>query len=246
MRGGLVQLVSFNRLSTSRDPPADAAHSSHSATTRTDAPKHSLVAVGGHWYGFGWESQLLELGFIACLAAPLGFGGASSLGMLKSLPPAMPAQTFVCVAACRWLLFRIMLGAGLIKIRKNASACWKVWRKGTTSCMAYFYETQPLPAPLARRLHFLPSQIHTAATWLNHAVELVLPWLLLVPPFTLFLAGLASWGAVAQIFFQFMLMLGGNFSFLNVLTMVPALYIFDDHFLRGLLHLPMSSASLSG
>jgi hypothetical protein len=32
---------------------------------------HSIVTVGQRWYSFGWESQLLETGFISVLMVPL-------------------------------------------------------------------------------------------------------------------------------------------------------------------------------
>lgn len=32
---------------------------------------HSLDSVGGVWYSFGWESQLLETGFLAIFLVPM-------------------------------------------------------------------------------------------------------------------------------------------------------------------------------
>lgn len=164
--------------------------------------------MGGHWYGYGWESQLLETGFLAAAASPLG--------LTRHPPP-----SWLPVVGFRWLLFRIMLGSGLIKLRQSSSPCWRCWRPGQASCMEYFYETQPVPSPLARRLHFMPPWFHSGSTYTNHVVELLLPWLLLLPP----LAGtpfrsLTVWGGgVAQLSFQLMLCASGNLSFLNVLTM---------------------------
>jgi len=62
------------------------------------------------WYSFGWESQLLETGFLAIFLVP------SSFFSLHQLPPDLPAP-WVCVWGYRWLIVRIMLGAGLIKVR---------------------------------------------------------------------------------------------------------------------------------
>ncbi len=69
---------------------------------------HSLVNVGQRWYSFGWESQLLETGFLAIWIVPV----------LKWSP--LPADTptpWIAVAGYRWLIMRIMIGAGLIKVR---------------------------------------------------------------------------------------------------------------------------------
>src|SRR5204862_1271686 len=60
----------------------------------------SFVNVGQTFYGFGWESLLLETGFFTILA------GASST-------PPQTALNWIY----RWTLFRLMFGAGLIKLR---------------------------------------------------------------------------------------------------------------------------------
>ena len=64
---------------------------------------------------------------------------------------------------------RIMLGAGLIKIRGDE--CWR-----DLTCMNYFYETQPNPNPLAYYAHQAPQFWHKFETLGNHIVELVAPW----------------------------------------------------------------------
>ena len=53
----------------------------------------------------------------------------------------------------RWLIFRIMLGAGLIKLRGDP--CWR-----DLTCLFYHYETQPNPNPLSWYLHQLPPWFH--------------------------------------------------------------------------------------
>ena len=127
----------------------------------------SIVNVGDAWYSYGWESQLLETGFLAAFCVPfLGFLGWNAAST------AQPPAWLGCLGS-RWLLFRIMIGSGLIKIRPSSSKCWRCWRKGQRSCMEFFYETQPVPSPMARRLHFMPSWFHTGSTYVNHLVELV-------------------------------------------------------------------------
>ena len=87
----------------------------------------SLVSVGQNWFSFGWESQLLETGFLAIWSVPLL--------RWSQFPPGLPSP-WVCVWGYRWLVFRIMLGAGLIKVRGDQ--CWR-----DLTCMNYFYQTQP-------------------------------------------------------------------------------------------------------
>ena len=60
----------------------------------------SIVNVGGTFYGFGWESLLLEAGFLAIF-----------LGNAETAPQ------WLVILAFRWLAFRVEFGAGLIKLR---------------------------------------------------------------------------------------------------------------------------------
>src|SRR5204863_7274061 len=83
----------------------------------------SIVNVGQTFYGFGWESMLVEAGFFAAFLGP------------SSMAPAL-----IPVLLLRWMLFRTELGAGLIKLRHDP--CWR-----DLTCLDFHYETQPLPNP---------------------------------------------------------------------------------------------------
>ena len=117
----------------------------------------SICNVGQTWYGFGWESQLLETGFLAMFMVPL-----FSLSKFPALTP----TPLVCVWGYRWLLFRIMIGAGMIKIRGDP--CWR-----DLTCMQYHYETQPNPNPMSPLMHSTPKFVHTIETLGNHVIELL-------------------------------------------------------------------------
>jgi hypothetical protein len=122
----------------------------------------------------------------------------------------------------RWLIFRIMLGAGLIKLRGDP--CWR-----DLTCLFFHYETQPIPNPLSRSFHFLPHPMLQAGVLMNHAAELVAPWFMLGPRRVRHAAG------AVMLAFQAMLIASGNLSFLNWLTIVPILACFDDSLLRRVL-----------
>jgi hypothetical protein len=172
----------------------------------------SFVHAGQDWWGYGWEIQLTETGFLAIFLCPL-----LDMRPFPRRPPPMPV-----IVLFRWLTFRIMLGAGLIKIRGDAS-----WRNGTA--LYHFFETQPIPNPLSRWFNFLPHIILKIGVWINWLAELVAPWFIFWPRMARHIAG------AVIIFFQVVLIFGGNLSFLNWLTIVPALACFDDGFWARLL-----------
>jgi hypothetical protein len=169
----------------------------------------SVQGTAQDWFGYGWESQLLETGFLAIFLAP----PVRTSWWHPDDPPPEPV-----IWLLRWLMFRIMLGAGLIKLRGDP--CW--W---DLTCLERFYETQPNPNPLSWYLHFSPRWFLHAGVLLNHLVEIVGPFLLFGP------RKVRVAGGVLQIAFQGLLIVGGNLSFLNWLTALPALASLDDRFL---------------
>ena len=172
----------------------------------------SFVNIGQEWYGFGWEIQLLETGFLAIFLCPL----------LDMRPFPKREPPIAVITLFRWLIFRIMLGAGLIKLRGD-----EVWRNGTA--LFYHFETQPLPGPLTRWFHFLPRSILRSGVWFNWLAELVAPWFVFWPRLGRHISG------IVIILLQIILILSGNLSFLNWLTIIPALACFDDGFWSKLL-----------
>ena len=158
----------------------------------------SFVNTGQTFYGFGWETLLLEAGFFAMF-----LGGAAT--------PPHQVMTWIW----SWLLFRVMFGAGLIKLRGDA--CWR-----DLTCLYYYFETQPIPNPLSWHFHWLPRSVHRAGVAFNHVVELAVPFLYFLPqPF-------AALGALLTIVFQLTLIVSGNLSWLNWITIVLCLPILDD------------------
>jgi hypothetical protein len=110
-----------------------------------------------------------------------------------------------------------MLGSGLIKIRGD-----EAWRNGTI--LYHFFDTQPLPGPLSRWFHFLPHSFLRAGVWFNWLAELVAPWFVFWGRWGRHIAGSVI------VLFQLSIIVSGNLSFLNWLTIVPALACFDDSF----------------
>jgi len=173
----------------------------------------SFVGVGQIFYGYGWELMMLEAGFIAVFLCPLK--------TWRPFPPDDPPPQ-LALWLVRWMLFRVMLGAGLIKLRGDA--CWR-----DLSCLDYHFETQPLPNPLSPFFHHLPHFILHGGVLINHVVELIVPWFLFFP------SPVGVWAALATVAFQFLLILSGNLSWLNYLTIALCIPCLDDRFWSRLL-----------
>lgn len=169
----------------------------------------SIVNLHSSFYAFGWHTQLLETGFWMTLATPW-----LSLQRLRHRTPTP------IVWWGRWLLFKIMLGAGLIKWR--GASCW---RDFSAPCLAWHYETQPNPHRLSPLFHFTPMWFHAMELGGNHIAELLAPWMLLAPWRCVRMVG-----ATIIVVFMATIMLSGNLAWLNPLTMAPAIWAFDDAF----------------
>src|SRR5919204_4183038 len=170
----------------------------------------SLVNVGQTFYGFGWETMLCETGFLAIF-----------LGSADTRAPIVVMWLIV------WLLFRNMFGAGMIKLR--ADPCWR-----DLTCLYYHYETQPLPNPLSWYFHHSPRWMHKLGVFFNHVAEVPVPWFYFAP------APFCWWAGALTILFQITLILSGNLSWLNYITIVLAIPCFDDRLLAYFIHIPHS------
>ncbi|MGZ1489738.1 lipase maturation factor family protein [Brevibacterium sediminis] len=162
----------------------------------------SIVSIGQRFYGFGWESLLLEAGFLS------GFLGSHEV-----------APTLPMILLLRWFVIRVEFGAGMIKMRGDDS-----WRDLTA--MDYHHQTQPMPNPLSRRAHLMPGWWHKSETLGSHIVQLAAPWLLFLPQ------PIASFAAVAIILTQLALVISGNYAWLNWATILLACSGISDTFFR--------------
>ncbi len=172
----------------------------------------SIVHAGQEWYGYGWEIQMSETGFLCIFLCPL----------LDARPFPLRPPPIAVIWLFRWLIFRIMLGSALIKLRGDT--CWT-----DLTALYYHFETQPIPNPFSRYFHFLPHPVLQFGVIWTFVVELIAPWFVFWPRWGRYIAG------AIIISFQFTLIVSGNLSFFNWLTILPALACFDDRFWRWLL-----------
>ncbi len=168
----------------------------------------SIVNVGQTWYSFGWESLMLETGFLAMF-----------LGNDRTAPPV------VAMWLARLLLFRVEFGAGLIKLRGDS--CWR-----DLTCLYYHHETQPMPGPLSWFFHHLPKPLHRVEAVGNHVAQLIVPFGLFAPQPV---AGIAG---VIVVVTQLWLVASGNFAWLNWLTILLAFSAIDAESLASILAIP--------
>jgi lipase maturation factor 1 len=99
---------------------------------------------------FQWDNLLIEAGLLAAL-----------------LPRDRPSAA--AHLALRLLLFKVFFESGLAKWASPRGD----WQDG--SAMAAYYETAPLPTPLAALFHHLPGWWHTLESWWAVGFELAVP-----------------------------------------------------------------------
>ena len=116
----------------------------------------------------------------------------------------------------RWLAFRLTFSSGAIKLLSHDPT----WR-GLTA-LSYHYETQPLPTPPAWYLSQLPLAFQKASTLVVLIAELAVPILFFLP---------RPWrraGAWITIGLQGLILITGNYTFFNWLTLALALWLFIE------------------
>jgi hypothetical protein len=132
-------------------------------------------------------------------------------------------QSRVVIWLFRWLLFRLRFMSGLSKLSSGDPA-WS----GLTALDTYF-EVQPLPNPIAWYVHQLPEWLLRFGTGATLFVELLVPFMMFLPRRWRFTA---AW---ITILWQVLIILTSNHNWINFLTIVLCLFLFDDRALQRVL-----------
>lgn len=178
----------------------------------------SIVHAGQVFMSFQWDILLLEAGFLAIFLAPLSLLPRSPFrNRERQREPSM-----IVVWLFRLLLFRLMFLSGAVKLLSGDPT----WHNLTA--MNYHYWTQPLPTPLAWWMAQLPPEVHRLETLFTFVAELAVPFLFFAPRRLRFTGGLVT------ILLQALIILTGNYTFFNLLTIVLCLLLFDDDALLAL------------
>jgi hypothetical protein len=172
----------------------------------------SLTVVGRDFLSFQWDALLLETGLLAVALAPLAWRDRWSA-------PAAPPR--VAVWLMLWLLFRLMLGSGLVKLASGDPT----WRSLTA--LLYHYETQPIPTPLAWYAHQMPDWFQKASTLATFFIELAVPFFVLGPRRLRWIA------FVLLVGLQAVIAATGNYAFFNLLTASLCVFVLDDEMLAA-------------
>jgi predicted DCC family thiol-disulfide oxidoreductase YuxK len=159
----------------------------------------SYTYAAQDFMSFQWDTLLLEVGFLAIFLT----GGSR-----------------IVVWLYRWLLFRYLFLAGVVKVLSGDPT----WRDLTA--LEYHFWTQPLPTPLAWYAAQLPVRLLAGGTAATLIVELGTVFLIFLPRRPRAVA------ACCVLLLQSLIMLTGNYNFFNLLTMLLCVFLFDDAALR--------------
>jgi len=114
----------------------------------------------------------------------------------------------------RWLIFRLMFFSGIGKLLSGDPT----WRNLTA--LHYHYQTQPLPTPPAWLMDQLPQWFHKMSTAFCLAAEVGVPFLFFAP------RRIRHVGAWVTILLQLLILVTGNYTFFNFLTIALCFFLF--------------------
>jgi lipase maturation factor 1 len=177
----------------------------------------SLSVVGQDFLSFQWDALLLETGFLAIFIVP-------AVVRERLRDAADPPRLGVWLLL--WLLFRLMVGSGAIKLASGDPT----WRNLTA--LTFHYETQPIPTPLSWYALHLPVWWHKASTAAVLGTELLVPLLILGPRRSRTIA------CVLLVGLQTLIALTGNYAFFNLLAASLCVFLLDDRTLARFVRAP--------
>jgi hypothetical protein len=174
----------------------------------------SLVRICREFLGYQWDNLLLETGFLAVFLSPIRLW-PSRVARWRETPPSR-----IVLWLLRWLLFRLMFESGCVKLLSGD----QMWHDLTA--LAVHYETQPLPTWIGWWAHQLPPAVQKASCFVMFSAELVVPFLFFGPRLLRFI------GAASTAILQVVIVLTGNYTFFNWLTILLCVPLMDDFSMR--------------
>jgi len=167
----------------------------------------SFVAASGDFSSYQSDGMLLEAGFLALFFAPSGV----LPGLAVEHPPPR-ASLFLL----QWEWFRIYFESGMVKLLSGDPQ----WRH--FAAMDEYYQNSPLPTWVGWYVEHLPHGVHAFATGGTLVMELVVVALLFLGR----RARLVCFLIVTP--WEIMVILTGNYAFLNYLVLSLGFLLLDD------------------
>jgi lipase maturation factor 1 len=175
----------------------------------------SFCSISSPFLDFQWDILLLESGLLAAVSLPWRWRP----DWLRESPLQRVGRWLLA-----WLVFRLTFESGVVKLAWG-DPTWLHLR-----ALEYHFETQPIPHAIAWYAHQIPTWCLSLMCGLMFAVELVVPFLLVLP------RRLRHAAAVTLVTFQVGILLTGNFAFFNWLSIALCLPLFDDGVWPGFVH----------
>ncbi|PZM81578.1 MAG: lipase maturation factor family protein [Candidatus Melainabacteria bacterium] len=176
----------------------------------------SFLSTGADFMSFQWDILLLEAGMLAALWAPWAMASPP----LQNTKGADGPPSLILLWLLRWLLFRLMFMSGMCKLMSGDEA-WS-----SLTALAYHYETQPLPTPLAWFCNLLPLWFQQLSCLLMFGIEIFCPFLISGNK----LSRRIAFGALAGL--QVLILLSGNYTFFNLLSIILCFTLIEDSLWR--------------
>src|ERR1700685_2959955 len=170
----------------------------------------SFVSAAQDFSGYQSDGMLLKAELISLFFAPAGF----LPGLGRSSPPSR-ASLFLL----QWEWFRIYFESGVVKLASGDPE----WRNFTA--MDDYYQNGPLPTWVGWYVQHLPHWFHAFSTGATLVLELGLVFMLFLP---------RRWRIVCFFIvtpWEAMVILTGNYAFLNYLVLILGFLLLDDRFL---------------
>ena len=132
-------------------------------------------------------------------------------------------QSRVVILLFRWLLFRLRFMSGISKL-SSGDPQW-----ANLTALDTYFEVQPLPNPVAWYVHQLPEWLLRFGTVATLVIEILVPLMMFLPRRWRFAA---AW---ITIVWQVLIIITSNHNWINFLTIILCLFLFDDRALQQIL-----------
>jgi hypothetical protein len=173
----------------------------------------SLSVASQQFLGYQWDALLQEAGLLAIFLAPLRW---------FAWKPAWEDPPIVVMWLQRWLIFRLMLLSGVVKLASGDPN----WRNLTA--LTFHYWSQPLPTWTSWYAAHWPLWFQKFSCVSMFVVELGMPLLMLGPRRLRLIA------AINVVALQLLIFGTGNYGFFNLLAITLCIPLLDDALLPKL------------